>query len=96
MILYEGIHKFRRDKELLRPIVIDYASVSALSPSELKVFVGDKLVEHVYVGIYSPHTWWGNNSLFGRNEPLPGEEFTVIVGKSAIFRIEGEWFEKVG
>ena len=96
MILFPGKHKFRRDSEPSRPCVVDYASVSACGPSYVKVLVNNKLVEHVYVGSYSPHTWWGNNPLLGKDEPEPGQEVVIFVGEDAIFRIESNLIHEMG
>lgn len=96
MVLYEGRHTFYRDPDASRPFVVDYVSVSAAAPTQMRVTVGTTLIEHVHVGPFSPHTWWGNNGLFERHEPLPGERFTIELGPAAILRLEGAHFAPVG
>lgn len=89
MLLFPGTHSFRRDANPNRPCTIDYMSVSAAAPSTLKVFVNAFLVEFVYVGAYSPHTWWGNNPIVAEAQmPQPGETVIIEVGEQAICRIE--------
>ena len=89
MILRPGTHRLRRATDPNTPFVLDYASVSASSPTVVRVFVGDTLVEEVYVGPYSPHTWWANNPLMTERQiPAPGERVTIEVGGGAIFRLE--------
>jgi hypothetical protein len=88
MLLYSGTHKFWRDDEPSRPLMVEFASASASEPSEVKAWVGDELIEHTYVGVHSPHTWWGNNGLFCNHEPAPDGEVTIFVGPNCILRIE--------
>lgn len=90
MLLAPGTHHFQRDEEPNRPMTIDYASASAQAPSYIKVYVGDVLIEHVYLSAGSPHTWWGNNPLFGRSEPAPGQHVSIEVGPTAIMRLESD------
>lgn len=72
---------------------VDYASVSARESSFVRVAVGDEEVEYVYVGPYSPHTWWSGNALFGRRGPAVDEVVTIEVGPAAVFRLEGDFRE---
>ena len=69
-------------------MVVDYASASAKEPSYIKVWIGAELIEEVYIGSYSPHTWWSNNPLFGSKEPDPGGTATIEVGPNALLRLE--------
>lgn len=87
MLLREGTHTLRLDKSGLANL--DWASVSAIKPSSVRVWLDDELVEDVFVGPYSPHTWWGNNPLLG-SRPLTADSVIKIeVGPAAILRIEG-------
>jgi len=89
MILGPGTHRLRRSGDADRPFVLEYASVSAQQPSRLRVWVGDALVEDVYVGAHSPHTWWSNNPLLTEAQyPPPGGEVVIEVGEGAVLRLE--------
>lgn len=69
---------------------LDFVSASARVPSSVRVWYGAELIEDVYVGAYSPHTWWGGNSLMGRVSPVTGGVLTIEVGPDAKVRIEGD------
>lgn len=88
MLLRTGRHPFRRDEEPSRPLMINYVSVSASAQSFVKVSVHSKVIEEVFVGPYSPHTWWGNNPLMTDDDTKPGDYITIEVGPNAIMRIE--------
>lgn len=78
----------QRDADPNKPCVIDFASVSASEPSRVTAKLNDEIVEDAYVGTFSPHTWWSNNPLLGRQEMKPEDKLTIEVGPHAIFRIE--------
>lgn len=87
MILGPGTHRFRVSSDLYAP---DYVSVSARAPSTLTVLVNEEIVEDVFVGSHSPHTWWTHNSLFGRRRLTVGDIIEIQVGPDVKLRIEGE------
>ena len=68
---------------------LDWASVSATEPSYVKVWLDDVLTESVFVGAYSPHTWWLSNPLLGCCALGSEQIITIEVGNGAIFRVEG-------
>ncbi len=96
MLFGPGKYTLYRDLDPLRPCCVDYASISAHTPSTLQVWVGNDLIESVYVGAYSPHTWWSGNSLLGYRELVCGESLTIEVGEGAIFRLESNLHVTVG
>ena len=85
-----GTFKYR-----LRSGDIDYASISASEKSWVKAWVvrngQSTLVEDQFVGEYSPHTWWSNNALLGR-ECSMGQDFEIVIelGPGTQFRLEGD------
>ena len=89
MLLGPGVHVLRRRSDTNVPFLLDWASVSATAPSSLVVVVGAKVVETVFVGPYSPHTWWASNPIIGpREAPEPGQVVAIHVGPDAMSRIE--------
>lgn len=87
MLLYPGQYRLVLDKSGLANL--DWASVSASAPSFVRIWFDGDLVEDVFVGAYSPHTWWGNNPLLGSRSLTPESTVRVEVGPNAIVRIEG-------
>ena len=89
MLLGPGHHVLLRPADPNVPFILDWASVSASIPSKVRVIIGGRMIEAVYVGAYSPHTWWGNNPLINpRDEPVPGQSVEIEVEEGAILRIE--------
>lgn len=95
MVLAPGLHTFRRDPEPHRPATVLYASASAPEPSWLRAALdrghGAVLIEEVFLGASSPHTWWGNNPLFTDEllSTLTVEDRLLIeVGPGARLRLE--------
>lgn len=91
MLLYPGLHVLKVDDSGL--MNLDWASVSASAPSFLKVRLNDDLIEDVFVGAYSPHTWWGNNPLIPPARLVPQSRIVIEVGPGAVLRIEGNLVE---
>lgn len=87
MLLYPGKHKLVLDQSGLANL--EWASVSASSPTRVKVWLDGELLEEVLVGPYSPHTWWGNNPLLGGRPLTQKSVLEIEVGEAAILRIEG-------
>ena len=89
MILLPGTHTLTRPDAKDVPFLLDWASASALAPTTIEVWRGAELIERCYIGPSSPHTWWSNNPLLIEKQyPGPGETITIIVGASAVMRIE--------
>ncbi len=89
MILRQGVHTLRRDCNIDRPMTLDWASVSASSPSRVTVRLEEgEVIEDVFVGPYSPHTWWSSNSLLHKIELEPEQAIVIVIGRDAIMRIE--------
>ncbi len=69
---------------------LDFASASASEGSFVRAWYDDELIEDVFIGPYSPHTWWVGNGLIGRKSPVPGAQLMLEVGAHVKVRIEGD------
>ena len=67
-------------------------SVSAPAAAEVTVYDGpnlDNLVEHVFVGPYSPHTWWGGSGIPLVKKVASGSKLRIVSTGAVSFRIDG-------
>jgi hypothetical protein len=88
MILEPGRYRLRRKQDEGIPVWVDYASVSAQSGSRVTVWVNDERIEDIYVGPYSPHTWWAGNALFGVHQLSLTDTVTIHITGEALMRLE--------
>jgi hypothetical protein len=90
-------YEFKRAGDLKVPFLLEYASVSARIPSRVRVSLNDEIIEDVYIGPYTPHTWWSSNALIPESRwPKADVVVTIEVGAGAILRLESNLLAVAG